>query len=73
MNLNRASELMSIEQECVKRASTCGRDCAHCELVQSDEELISAYDVAQLALVVLKHFEAALGELDELFEDENNQ
>lgn len=43
MTYKRARELMEIERECVSRANTCGRDCEHCELVQDDKELISAY------------------------------
>lgn len=44
MTTKRAIELLEIEKECVQRANTCGRDCAHCKLVQNDEELIEMYE-----------------------------
>ena len=44
MTTKRAVELLEIEKECVQRANTCGRDCAHCKLVQNDEELIKMYE-----------------------------
>ena len=43
MTTERAIELLEIEKECVKRGNTCGRDCANCELVQEDIELIEMY------------------------------
>ena len=36
-------QLMRTELACVKRAATCGRQCAACDLVQDDKELIEAY------------------------------
>lgn len=43
MELNRVLELMKIETECIKRANTCDRNCAKCELVQKDTDLLEAY------------------------------
>lgn len=61
MDLKRAAELMNIEKQCVKRASTCDRDCAKCDLVQEDSELIEAYSLAEYAL-------SKLNDLDTLWE-----
>lgn len=41
VSINRVIELMSIEQECVSR--DCDRNCAACDLVQEQHELIEAY------------------------------
>lgn len=51
MTIERSIELLKIERECVKRANTCGRDCANCKLVQDDKELITMYNF------VIKYFE----------------
>ena len=45
MPLERALELLKIERECISRANTCNRDCANCELVQDDKELLEMYDL----------------------------
>ena len=50
MNLKRARKLMLIETMCIKKANTCDRDCANCELVQKDDELLEAYKLAIEAL-----------------------
>ena len=50
-NYERMLELLKIEQKCVKRNSgldedfegKCDRDCANCELVQKDEDLLDMY------------------------------
>lgn len=52
-----AQRIMKNEKECVKRADTCGRDCAKCELVQDTDELIKAYDYAIAALGVIRNWE----------------
>ena len=47
MDGKRAKELMKIERECVYRNALpfgCDRKCAECDIVQSDEELLAAYD-----------------------------
>ena len=37
--------ILKIERECVKRnIQGCDRDCAKCDLVQTDEELLEMYD-----------------------------
>ena len=43
MTLDRTIELLTIEKECVKRAKSCDRNCAECELVQDDKELLRMY------------------------------
>ena len=46
MTIDRIVELLKIEQECVTRGATCSRDCAVCDLVQNDKELIEMYTEA---------------------------
>lgn len=44
MTLNRIIELLSIERQCVERnISGCDRNCAQCDLVQTDKDLIEMY------------------------------
>ena len=45
MTNSRILELLKIERECVARRNTCGRNCASCELVQEDWELLEMYDM----------------------------
>lgn len=66
MTLERVRELMAIERECVKQANTCGRNCAKCDLVQEDKDLLKAYEIVQYALVVLEHFNDAMDDLEAL-------
>jgi len=51
MTLERALELMQIEQRCVERNNICDHNCAACDLVQTDTELIAAYKVAQQCIM----------------------
>ena len=45
MTDKRALELLTIEQECVKRAvSGCDRNCDQCALVQDSGELLEMYE-----------------------------
>lgn len=51
-NYERMLELLKIEQKCVKRGSgldenfegACNRDCANCDLVQKDADLLDMYE-----------------------------
>ena len=44
MTINRAIELLKIEKECIRRnADGCDRNCADCDLVQEDRELLEMY------------------------------
>lgn len=43
MELKRIYELLNIERECVMRQ--CNRDCANCDLVQDESELILMYNI----------------------------
>lgn len=51
-NYEKMLELLKIEQKCVKRGSgldkdfegPCNRDCARCDLVQKDEDLLEMYE-----------------------------
>lgn len=69
MTIQRARELMTIERECVKQANTCGRDCAKCDLVQDDKELLDAYETVQLALITLEHFRNAIVDITDYCEE----
>lgn len=59
MTINRQIELLKIERECVQRNhdGRCNRDCANCELVQIDTELLEMYDE------VIKNYEMAMEEM----------
>ena len=56
MTINRQIELLKIERECVQRNhdGRCDRDCANCELVQTDTELMEMYDE------VIRNYEMAM-------------
>ena len=43
MELKRMYELLNIERECIMRQ--CDRDCANCDLVQNESELILMYNI----------------------------
>lgn len=73
MTLERVRELMTIEKECVKRGNTCGRNCATCELVQKDEDLLAAYDIVQIALTIMEGFNDILEDVDELFHKQKEE
>lgn len=51
MELNKALEILKIEQECVRRQDTelCNRDecgCQCCDLIQESADVLEAYDIA---------------------------
>lgn len=50
-----ALKIMRIEKECVIRNATgvCKRECAECDLVQKDTDLIEAYQMAEFAITKL--------------------
>lgn len=51
MTIDRIIELLEIEKQCVLRNSIreCDRDCANCDLVQKDSDLLKMYtDVIDL-------------------------
>ena len=50
MTNERAIEIIQTEKKCVARANICDRDCAHCHLVLPEEDILTAYDMAVLAL-----------------------
>ena len=43
LNRYTVADLMRNELACIKRAKHCDRQCAACDLVKDDEELIAAY------------------------------
>lgn len=42
--IEKAIKLLKIEQECFRRANFCDRNCANCDLVQEDKDLIEMYE-----------------------------
>lgn len=52
MEFKQAYEIMDIELKCVHRnvLGCCNRNCAECDLVQKDTDLIEAYQMAKFAL-----------------------
>lgn len=48
MNMNRVTEILKIEKECVERQDTpqCNRDCGNCDLLLPTEEVKQAYTLA---------------------------
>ena len=44
MTTERMIELLEIERQCVLRAANCNRNCAVCNLVQEDKELLEMYE-----------------------------
>lgn len=57
MDRIRAAQLMAIERRCVMRANECDRDCANCDLVQDDKELIEAFELAHNVLIASSFLE----------------
>jgi len=45
MEIKRIYDLLNIERECVMRSNQCNRDCANCDLVQDESELILMYNI----------------------------
>lgn len=52
MTNERILELLKIERECITRnaSNSCDRDCANCDIVQSDADLFDMYDQAIAAV-----------------------
>lgn len=49
MTIDEAIKVIQTEKECVSRKQ-CDRDCAKCDLVMRDTEIINAYEMAISAL-----------------------
>ena len=49
MKIERAIKVIQTEQKCVSRQQ-CDRDCAKCDLVMKDTDILEAYDMAISAL-----------------------
>lgn len=54
MTIKKAIKILRNEVDCVKRASTCDRNCGKCDLVLEEDEILAAYG---LAIAALKEFE----------------
>lgn len=52
MTAVRAIEILQNEKACVQKANICGRNCAECDLVLPDTEIIEAYNMAIEELIV---------------------
>ena len=52
VNIAKTLEAMKTERECVARQQ-CDRDCAKCELVMDQEDLVNAFDAVILILTHL--------------------
>lgn len=67
MTENEAIEVIKTEKECVTRNTNnnCDRDCINCDLLMSDEEIFSGYDMAIQALEEIQQYRA-IGTVDEL-------
>ena len=50
MTNERAIEIIQTEKKCVAKANICGRDCANCDLVLPEKEILEAYDMSISAL-----------------------
>lgn len=48
MTINEAIKIIENEKECVQR--DCNRDCANCELVKEENEIVEAFDIALACL-----------------------
>ena len=46
MTAARAVEILENEKACVLKANTCCRNCAECDLVLPDTEILEAYNMA---------------------------
>lgn len=46
MKIKEIIAIIENEMECVKRNNICDRDCANCELVKTDTEILTAYKKA---------------------------
>lgn len=51
MTKERTIEIIQTEKKCVARANICGRDCANCDLVMPEDNILTAYDRAIKALL----------------------
>lgn len=54
MTIDEAVALMKNEKACVIKAEECSRECSTCELVRKSEDILTAYDMAISALLMLK-------------------
>ena len=55
MTIADAINVLSIEKQCVKMANECDRECGKCPLVLPDEEILTAYEMAQNALMLMMY------------------
>lgn len=70
MTNERAIEIIQTEKKCVARANICGRDCANCDLVLPEEEILTAYD---MAIRALSHHVVPFGKVTSLDEEDDRK
>jgi len=59
--LDEIIEILENEKECVIRARECDRDCAKCDLVRPEEDILEAYECAILSIQLAKMTTKGLG------------
>lgn len=69
MTNERAIEIIQTEKKCVQRnIRGCDRDCAKCDLVLTDEEILTSYD---MAIRALSHHVVPFGKVTSLDEEDD--
>lgn len=61
MSPEEAIDIITNESRCVRKASYCDRDCASCELVRPDGDILTAYSIAMKAIMTLELLKARAG------------
>ena len=73
MTREEAIAIIENEKECVNRANKndyCNRDCYNCELVKTDTEILTAFDMAIKALQLIPDIETVLHNSSYITNDE---
>lgn len=65
-----AIAVIETEKKCVARANICDRDCAHCDLVLPEEDILLAYD---MAIRALSHHVVPFGKVTSLDEEDDRK
>lgn len=55
MTIDEAREIIDNEINCVIRSNSCNRNCAKCDLLRKDKDILTAYAIAQSGLRILSH------------------
>lgn len=68
MNKQEAISIIKNEMECVRRGSSCDRNCGSCDLVKPEEDIIGAYRQAISALNIAIMYESFNFDNDDEYE-----